>query len=86
VLKIVSDHTASSYITYASGFQSRSTTILALMREARRLGSLVEETMTHGAPGQSSGKRVSAEGAVLLSDPWGSSASRPICLIRTCHT
>jgi hypothetical protein len=57
----------------------------ALKQEATR-GSLVEKTMSHGAAaGQSSGKRVSAEGAVLLTDPWGSSASRSICLIRTCH-
>jgi hypothetical protein len=44
----------------------------------RQLGSLLEETMPHGAAGQPSCKRVSSEADVLLTDPWGSSAFRSI--------
>jgi len=53
--------------------------ILALPQKSR-LGSLVvvEETMSHGAAGQPSRKRVSSEAAVLLTDPWGSSVFRSI--------
>lgn len=64
-------------------------TVLALMQCKRRLGSPppVEETTSRGAAGQSSGERVSAEGAARLTDPWGSSpAFRPTRPIRTCHT
>lgn len=35
-------------------------------------------SMSHGAAGEPSGKRVSAEAAALLTDPWDPSAFRSI--------